>query len=133
MIDYEPASRYAQLAAGIVLFALLSMLILGTSPPPATGAAIADAPRTVRSYLIASAAGGLALNGTLAASFLIPGGTALRAGLFPAPGYGLPWRSRRVSGGPARAVGAFMLCVGTLQLLGLRIDIRGLGTAVSLH
>ncbi len=82
---------------------------------------------------MATAAVGLALNGALAASFLVLGGTGLRDGVFPAPGYGLPWRSRRLTGRSARVVGAFMLFAAILTLPWIWIEIRVLETAVSLQ
>jgi len=137
MTEYEPASRCARFAGAVLLIALLAALLIWSSPPdfsssPPTDPAVSDALRSVRTYALAAGAVGLVLNGTLVASFLVLGWTAVRAGLFPAPGYGLPWRSRRVTGVSARAIGIFMLFVAALTLPRIWSDIRALQSALSL-
>jgi hypothetical protein len=137
MTEYEPASRWARIAGGILLVAFAAALAIWSNPPDlSTGAStdqgLADAVRAVRSYALAASLVGVVLNGTLAASFAVLGWSAVRAGIFPAPGYGLPWRSRRITGISARSIGIFMLFVAALTLPRIWSDIRAVYTVLSL-
>jgi hypothetical protein len=75
--------------------------------------------RSLRIYSLTLGALNLAFNGVLAGAFLALGISAARSNAFPAPGFGLPWRSRRVTGFSARVAAAFMLFMAAVFLKGV--------------
>jgi hypothetical protein len=136
--DRVPPSRPARVAAFCLVGSVVAAFALANYPldtvaeRPLTQSTLEVTAQRVRAYTFASAVAGLTLHGTLAVYFGVLGLAAVRTNQFPAPGHGLPWRSRRLHGTRARVMGAVLLALAALALPGLWVDLRLLRLAFSI-